>query len=75
MKVRKIKRTGKDVTFCKSKLTFNFLPKRKGVEYERDEGGRTISAHGAVNLEFNERSEVSNEVGFYGFNLPCRLER
>jgi hypothetical protein len=24
---------------------------------------------------FNERSEMSNEVRVYGFNLPCRLGR
>jgi len=63
----------KDVTFCKSKLTFNFFLKGNGVEYAGDAEGRTIPVFGVVSLEFNERSEVSNEVGFYGFNLPCKL--
>jgi hypothetical protein len=65
--------TVKDVTFCKSKLTSNFLLKRKGVEYAGDAERRTIPVFRVVSLEFNERSEVSNEVGFYGFNLPCKL--
>jgi hypothetical protein len=63
----------KDVTFCKSKLTFYFFRAGNGVEYAGDGERQTIPVLGVVSLVFNERSEVSNEVGFYGFNLPCKL--
>jgi hypothetical protein len=37
--------------------------------------GKGIPVHGVVSLEFDGRSEVSNEVRVHGFNLPCRFER